>query len=119
MKNLPLCGIFQVSVQDETMHKLNLTDQTSLSLAAHGEEVQKLTLISHCQIGFATSMFFCSLLQSFKLIILIALPISKRSALTLPITENNHKHEYYSRGAFQMAEEVMAYLISPNKLVST
>lgn len=61
MKNLPLCGIFQVSVRDETMQKLNLTDQTSLSLAAHGEEVQKLTLISHHQIGFATSMFFCSL----------------------------------------------------------
>lgn len=50
-----------VSVGDEAMYKFNLTDQTSLSLAVHRQEVQKLTVISYYQIVFVTSMTFCSL----------------------------------------------------------
>lgn len=53
--------MFHVSVGSEAMHKFNLTDGISLALGAHRQEVQKLTLISYHQIGFATSMTFCSL----------------------------------------------------------
>lgn len=37
-----------VSQGGEAMHEFSLIDKTSLTLEAHGQEKQKLTLISYC-----------------------------------------------------------------------